>query len=379
MLTGTKIVNESPDALVLIDVLTLSVEVDLRAVFIYGRYRKMTRGIPQTRWPCRECKGRGCQSCENTGLQYRQSVQDLIGNPLLEIFDADEHSFHGMGREDIDVRCLGRGRPFVIEMKNPKKRTIESKHIESLINQQANGHIEVSSMRESNRSEVVRIKDTPAEKSYTIRFQLEPMNALELAVLTAPLDLTINDNQRQKRKKNRRRNNKKQDRSQPIQNEIQVEQVLTKEQLLNLKKDELVSMAKEKNIPSSGTKANIVERLIEHQPEPPEVFILPDEDSIISTIESLNGLKIAQRTPDRVAHRRADLIRRRTIFEAHSPLVEHTNDGMVEVEFTLRCESGTYVKETVHGDNGRTQPCLASMLKAKCKVLWLDVGDIHAD
>ena len=130
-------------------------------------------------------------------------MQDLIGNPLLEIFDADEHSFHGMGREDIDVRCLGRGRPFVIEMKNPKKRTIESKHIESLINQQANGHIEVSSMRESNRSEVVRIKDTPAEKSYTIRFQLEPMNALELAVLTAPLDLTINDNQRQKRKKNR--------------------------------------------------------------------------------------------------------------------------------------------------------------------------------
>ena len=54
-------------------------------------------------------------------------------------------------------------------------------------------------------------------------------------------------------------------------------------------------------------------------------------------------------------------------------------DGTTEIEFTLRCESGTYVKETIHGDNGRTQPSVASLLKAKCEVLWLDVGDIHAD
>ena len=40
---------------------------------------------------------------------------------------------------------------------------------------------------------------------------------------------------------------------------------------------------------------------------------------------------------------------------------------------------GTYVKETIHGDNGRTQPSVASLLKAKCEVIWLDVGDIHAD
>jgi tRNA pseudouridine synthase 10 len=28
---------------------------------------------------------------------------------------------HGSGREDIDVRMLGRGRPFVMEFTNPKK------------------------------------------------------------------------------------------------------------------------------------------------------------------------------------------------------------------------------------------------------------------
>jgi tRNA pseudouridine synthase 10 len=33
-----------------------------------------------------------------------------------------EHKFHSGGREDIDVRMLGSGRPFVVEMIHPRKR-----------------------------------------------------------------------------------------------------------------------------------------------------------------------------------------------------------------------------------------------------------------
>lgn len=378
-LTKSKLVNESPEALVLMDVLTLSVEIDLRAVYLYGRYRKLTRGIPQTRWPCRVCKGRKCESCQQTGLQYEKSVQDLIGNPILDIFDAEEHAFHGMGREDIDVRCLGRGRPFVIEMKNPRKRKIDTNQLEDLINSTANGDIEVSSIRESSKSEVVRIKDTPAEKSYTIRFVLEQMNEAEYAVLTVPLDLTNEEEDGKGKRKKRKRNQRRQDRTKPIQNEIIVDEGHSLEQLEGMKKDELVTVAKEHGLAVSGTKKQIIERILEFESQPSPLFDLPSDDEIISTIERLNGLKIAQRTPDRVAHRRADLIRRRTVFEAHSPTIEINEEGLKEVEFTLRCESGTYVKETIHGDSGRTQPCLASMLKSKCRVLWLDVGDIHAD
>ena len=85
-LEGVTLVNDKPDVLALIDVLTLTVELDVRAVYVYGRYRKLERGIPQTRWPCRACKGRGCERCNHTGLQYEKSVQDLVGNPMLEIF-----------------------------------------------------------------------------------------------------------------------------------------------------------------------------------------------------------------------------------------------------------------------------------------------------
>ena len=166
-LDGITMVSDKPDVLALIDVLTLTVELDVRAVYVYGRYRKLERGIPQTRWPCRACKGRGCERCNHTGLQYEKSVQDLVGNPMLGIFQGTEHAFHGMGREDIDVRCLGRGRPFVLEIKEPRKRSFNAEKLADIINEAAQGSVEVSSIRPSSRSEVVRIKDTPAEKSYT--------------------------------------------------------------------------------------------------------------------------------------------------------------------------------------------------------------------
>ena len=377
-LKDVKLVNEKPHLLALIDVLTLTVELDVRAHYIYGRYRKLERGIPQTRWPCRACKGRGCEKCNNTGLQYESSVQDLIGNPILESLKATEHSFHGMGREDIDVRCMGRGRPFVIELKEPKLRTCNYQELEELVNKRAAGAIEVTDLRSSTRSEVVRIKDTPADKSYTIRFSLTPMNEAEYDVLTAPLDLTKEDKNSRKRKP--RRGDNRKDNTKPLPSEIVTEDTGYDESALSkLKKAELETICVDNNLAKSGKKADLIARILAMPPPGSVCFELPNEETIRTAIMSLQGTKLAQRTPDRVAHRRADLIRRRDVVAVHEPLIEIMDDGSTEVEFTLRCESGTYVKETIHGDNGRTQPSVASLLKAKCEVLWLDVGDIHAD
>ena len=378
-LEGVTLVNDKPQILALIDVLTLSVDLDVRAHYLYGRYRKLERGIPQTRWPCRACKGRGCERCEMTGLQYAKSVQDLIGNPLLSIFGSEEHAFHGMGREDIDVRCMGRGRPFVIEMKEPKLRKNDPIELMKLINDNAEGSIEITSLRDSNRSEVVRLKDTPAEKSYTIRFKLLPLNEAEYTVLTAPLDLTKENKGRSKNKRKRRGDNKR-DNTKPLPTEIETESVKPgKDKLVLMKKSELVALCVEHGVKKSGTKDELIERILNVEEPEIETFELPDNDFIIKTIVSLEGVKLAQRTPERVAHRRADLVRRRTVFEVHQPVIEIMDDGTREIEVTMRCESGTYVKETVHGDSGRTQPSIASLLKAKCEVIWLDVGDIHAD
>ena len=128
-----------------------------------------------------------------------------------------------------------------------------------------------------------------------------------------------------------------------------------------------------------GGTAELITNLLATNPEPVEMLPLPDETTILDIIEKLEGVNLAQRTPERVAHRRADLVRRRKVIETRDASVEINDEGNIHVEFTLRCESGTYVKETVHGDDGRTQPSIASLIKAKCTVEWLDVGDIHAD
>ena len=384
-LDGKKLVNDKPEILALIDVLTLTVELDIRAHYIYGRYQKLERGIPQTRWPCRACKGRGCEKCDGTGLQYKKSVQDLIGNPLLGLFEAEEHAFHGMGREDIDVRCMGQGRPFVIEMKEPKIRTVDLEAAMNSINELAEGSINITGLRSSNRSEVVRVKDTPAEKSYTIRFRVMPLSEAEHAVLTAPVDLTHVDVQdrggkgRKNPKRRNRRGDRKNDHKKPLPAVIEVVEGPSEEELKALKKAELVGRAEALGLAKSGTKGDLIERIMNAGPPAPVMFDLPEAEFIKQTIDKLAGVKLFQRTPERVAHRRADLIRKRTVFETSQPVIETMPDGVLEVEFTLRCESGTYVKETVHGDGGRTQPSLSSLIKAKCDVLWLDVGDIHAD
>ncbi|EQD65034.1 pseudouridylate synthase, partial [mine drainage metagenome] len=81
---------------------------------------------------------------------------------------------------------------------------------------------------------------------------------------------------------------------------------------------------------------------------------------------------IAQRTPTRASHRRADRVRTRRIVEARLVSVDA---GRFTLD--LRAEAGTYIKEWVEGDDGRTEPSLAALLGQPLKVESLDVLEIH--
>ena len=59
-------------------------------------------------------------------------------------------------------------------------------------------------------------------------------------------------------------------------------------------------------------------------------------------------------------------------------LFEIKVDGKI-IEFKLRAQSGTYIKEMVTSDSGRTTPSVAELLDLTCEVEWLDVIDIHSD
>ena len=48
------------------------------------------------------------------------SVEELISTPLEKIFKNSKSILTSSGREDVDVRCLGNGRPFIIEVQRPR-------------------------------------------------------------------------------------------------------------------------------------------------------------------------------------------------------------------------------------------------------------------
>lgn len=91
---------------------------------------------------------------------------------------------------------------------------------------------------------------------------------------------------------------------------------------------------------------------------------------------------VVQRTPQRVAHRRADLDRERTLrVLSLEPVAGGGADGAPEGVWQLRmqCQHGTYVKEWISGDEGRTTPSLASLLGVACRCQVLDVEEILDD
>src|SRR3989304_2710831 len=71
------------------------------------------------------------------------------------------HKLHGLGREDIDARCLG-WRPFVLEILRPKSRSMK---LAALAKKIGKG-IKVRNLRASNIAEVRRIKEEKADKTY---------------------------------------------------------------------------------------------------------------------------------------------------------------------------------------------------------------------
>ena len=160
---------ENPDIVITLDLAKNKLELQLRSVYIMGRYLKKVRGIPQTRWPCRKCKGRGCENCNFTGKQYQESVDELIKGPVIETFQAVDTAFHGSGREDIDALMLGSGRPFVVEAKSPKKRSADLEALMRKINEDAAGKVEVRELSFVGKSMIETLKSSKADKTYKLK------------------------------------------------------------------------------------------------------------------------------------------------------------------------------------------------------------------
>jgi len=172
--TGKTVDYRKPGIVVIVNPFTESIKLQVNPLFVAGRYRKLVRGIPQSKWFCSNCRGKGCEKCGSTGLLYPESVEALVSKPLLEAAEGEKTSFHASGREDIDARMLGSGRPFVVEVSKPRKRFLDLRKLKEIINVAAADKVEVSSLRFSNKDDVRRLKKAEsAQKEYRVLVEFE--------------------------------------------------------------------------------------------------------------------------------------------------------------------------------------------------------------
>jgi tRNA pseudouridine synthase 10 len=245
---------KNPDVVVLADFKENDIEIQINSLYILGYYQKLKRGIPQCKW--------------GTPGKYKTSIQEIVAKPFMKSTKGKSNAFHGMGREDVDARCLG-WRPFVIEIIGSKIRNINLKEIQRKINKT---RIKVKKLKFSNKFTVRRIKSERGDKVYRV----------------------------------------------------------------------------------------IVK------------FDKPIEKKDLKKLKDLKGM-ISQRTPVRVAHRRADLVRKRLVKQLRCRQINKK-----KIELTVKTNAGLYIKELVTGDNGRTKPSVAEILNVKAMPKDLDVLKVEA-
>ncbi|MHA1993525.1 MAG: tRNA pseudouridine(54/55) synthase Pus10 [Candidatus Hodarchaeales archaeon] len=267
---------KAPDIVFTFDLIHNEIDIKSNPLFILGRYKKLERGIPQSKWFCRKCRGVGCNHCNFTGKMYQESVEEYTTTPFFEATKGISSKFHGSGREDIDARMLGTGRPFVIEISEPRIRNLDFSTITKQIAENSKGKVEVTIEGLTTRTKVREIKTRSSRNAKAYRA--------------------------------------------------------------------VVSLEKS----------------------------LPDDHSLLESVsEEFTNSLIQQRTPIRVAHRRADKIRTRKVSS-------FTIENVTKDELTVHlvCEGGLYVKELISGDQGRTQPNFSERLGIPAVVKELDVIEV---
>jgi len=177
---GKPVEFKTPDILVVVNPFTAELEVNVNPLYVFGRYLKMKRGIPQTAKPCRSCRGTGCQECGWTGKQLRESVEDFIGQPIMEATKGEQVRLHAAVRDGVDTLVLGNGRPFILEVKRPKERLVDLKALEKEVNVRNVGKIAVKDLRFSTKDEVKKVKrGDKVNEAYRALIEIEADVTLE--------------------------------------------------------------------------------------------------------------------------------------------------------------------------------------------------------
>eukprot|EP00019_Armaparvus_languidus_P007172 CAMPEP_0168590434 /NCGR_PEP_ID=MMETSP0420-20121227/6566_1 /TAXON_ID=498008 /ORGANISM="Pessonella sp." /LENGTH=386 /DNA_ID=CAMNT_0008626093 /DNA_START=556 /DNA_END=1716 /DNA_ORIENTATION=- len=202
------------------------------------------------------------------------SVEEVMVEPILNFFRGSSHALRSAGREDMDVRMLGDGRPFVIEVIDPRRLTVDAAQLQELqrvINERGGNTVRVRCLQLVPRSDAQTLGDAAA------------------------------------------------------------------------------------------TKRKVYRCLVQCSSEP--------HQHALDALAQRRDIVLQQNTPIRVAHRRALLLREKIIHRIQARKI-----GPRWLSITMSTSAGTYVKEFINGDLGRTEPSFAQLINVdSASMILLDV------
>lgn len=138
-----------------------SVEVKYKLLrtsfYICGKYVKLSRDLGQTKWV-----KNGIRLCASSvDEEIRSRLCKYFGNTMNDLV------FSGGGREDRDVRMLGRGREFIYEVNNAKKKfnidydkIIENFNLDSSL-------VKISNLHQCDKKYFTNLKNSEDKKQKT--------------------------------------------------------------------------------------------------------------------------------------------------------------------------------------------------------------------
>ncbi|XP_034827749.1 putative tRNA pseudouridine synthase Pus10 [Maniola hyperantus] len=130
-------------------------------MYLAGRYIKLSRNLPQSPWIL------------DGKRVLPSSVQEIIYKPLADFYNLEAEEAErrlkliAAGREDVDVRCLGEGRPFAIEITDPTRQLTPEELANACEDISKGGEVIVKQIVPISREDLVQLKKGEETKSKT--------------------------------------------------------------------------------------------------------------------------------------------------------------------------------------------------------------------
>jgi tRNA pseudouridine synthase 10 len=150
-----KVDFEDPEATLLVHFPSGNVEIQVNSLLLAGRYWKLARMVSQAYWP------------SPSGPRYFSVEEAAWG--LLRVTGGERVVIHAAGREDVDARMLGTGRPLILEVKAPRRRHLPLKAFEAAANSNGRGLVAFEVYDRARRRDVQLYKEETARLTKTYR------------------------------------------------------------------------------------------------------------------------------------------------------------------------------------------------------------------